>query len=124
VESHSRRVFRRLRRCKSRRASSPACLDAQHHPAGKARRDDLARARRSEKGSVAARDRRILEFPLSMSFNAVAKALIGEGWYSRKTKVYYIEFRVRRLRERHQCNERVLPDLWGSKEIKNHALRP
>jgi hypothetical protein len=33
-----------------------------------------------------------------MSPNAVAKALIEEGWYSKKTKVYYIEFRVRRLR--------------------------
>jgi hypothetical protein len=65
---------------------------------GKARRDDLASARRTEKESVAARDRRILEFPLSMSPKAVAKALIGEGWYSKKTKVYYVEFRVRRLR--------------------------
>ena len=34
---------------------------------GKVRRDDLARARRTEKESVAARDRRILEFPLSKS---------------------------------------------------------
>jgi hypothetical protein len=54
---------------------------------GKVSRKDLARCRRNEKESVAARDRRILEFPLSMSPNAVAKALIGEGWYSKKTKV-------------------------------------
>jgi hypothetical protein len=58
----------------------------------------LARCRRAEKGGVEARDRCILKFPLSVSPNAVAKALIGEGWYSKKTKVYYIEFRVRRLR--------------------------
>ena len=42
-------------------------------------RNDLAKSRRSEKDSVAARDRRILEFPLSMS-----------------------SFRVRRLREKRQ----------------------
>jgi hypothetical protein len=44
---------------------------------GKVSRKDLTRSRRNEKESVAARDCRILEFPLSMSPNAVAKALIG-----------------------------------------------
>jgi hypothetical protein len=46
---------------------------------GKIRRDDLARARRSEKDRITARDRRIMEFRLSMSPNAVAKALREEG---------------------------------------------
>ena len=45
----------------------------------KARRTDLAKSRRNEKESVEARDRRILEFPLSMSPNAVAKALKSRG---------------------------------------------
>jgi hypothetical protein len=67
---------------------------------GKVSREDLARCRRNEKESVAARDRHILEFPLSMSPNAVAKALRAEGWYSKGTTVYYIEYRVRRLREK------------------------
>jgi hypothetical protein len=67
---------------------------------GKIRRDDLARARRSEKDRITARDRRIREFPLSMSPNAVAKALREEGSYSKKTTVYHIEYRVRRLREK------------------------
>jgi hypothetical protein len=43
---------------------------------------------------------RILEFPLSMTANAVAKAVRAEGWYSPKTTVYHIEYRVRRLREK------------------------
>jgi hypothetical protein len=66
---------------------------------GKIRRDDLARARRSEKDRITARDRRIMEFPSSISPNAVAKALRAEGWYSAKTTVYHIEYRVRRLRK-------------------------
>jgi len=66
----------------------------------KQRRKDIIRSLRSEKNSIAARDRRILEFPLSMSPNAVAKILKAEGWYSPKTTIYHIEFRVRRLRER------------------------
>jgi hypothetical protein len=61
-------------------------------------RRDLGRVRGSEKESVAAHDRRILEFPLSMSPNAVAKTLRAERWYILKTTVYYIEYRVRRLR--------------------------
>jgi hypothetical protein len=61
-------------------------------------RNDLAESWRSEKDSVAARDRRILEFPLSMSPRAVAKMLKAEGWYGPKTTVYHIEFRIRRLR--------------------------
>jgi hypothetical protein len=66
----------------------------------KARRADLARSRMNEKESVDARDRRILEFPLSLSPRAVATALIAEGLYSPKTKVYYVEYRVKRLREK------------------------
>jgi hypothetical protein len=65
-------------------------------------RNDLAKSRRSEKDSVAARDRRILEFPLSMSPREVAKMLKAEGWYGPKTTMYYIEFRVRRLGEKGQ----------------------
>ena len=42
----------------------------------------------------------ILEFPLSMSHREVAKLLQAEGWFSPKTTVYYIEYRVRRLREK------------------------
>ena len=63
-------------------------------------RNNLANSRRSEKESVAARDRRMLESPLSMSLRAVAKMLKAEGWYSPKTTVYCIEFRVRCLREK------------------------
>ena len=61
-------------------------------------RVDVAKARRCEKDSIAACDRRILEFPLSMSSKTVAKILKAEGWDGPKTTVYYIEFRVRRLR--------------------------
>ena len=63
-------------------------------------RVDVAKARRFEKDSVEARNRRILEFPVSMSHREVAKALQAEGYFSLKTTVYYIEYRVRRLRER------------------------
>ena len=35
-----------------------------------------------------------------MSPKAVAKMLKAEGWYGPKTTVYYIEYRVRRLREK------------------------
>ena len=45
----------------------------------KQRRKDIIKSLRSEKDSIAARDRRILEFPLSMSPNAVAKILKAEG---------------------------------------------
>jgi hypothetical protein len=41
---------------------------------GKVSRKDLDRGRRAEKECIEARDRRILEFPLSISRNAVAKA--------------------------------------------------
>ena len=64
----------------------------------KARRTDLSKSRMNEKESVVARDRRILAFPLSMSPNEVAKALRAEGWYSKGTTVYYIGYRLRRLR--------------------------
>jgi hypothetical protein len=63
-------------------------------------RKDLKMSRRCEKDTIAACDWRILEFPLSMSPKAVAKILKAEGWYGPKTTVYYIEFRVRRLREK------------------------
>ena len=55
---------------------------------------DVAKARRFEKDSVEARDRRMLEFPPSMSHREVAKLLQAEGWFSPKTTVYYIEYRV------------------------------
>ena len=63
-------------------------------------RVDVAKAKRFEKDSVEARNRRILEFPVSISHREVAKALQAEGWFSLKTTVYYIEYRVRRLREK------------------------
>ena len=63
-------------------------------------RVDVAKARRFEKDSVEARNRRILEFPISTSNREVAKTLQAEGYFSPKTTVYYIEYRVRRLRER------------------------
>jgi hypothetical protein len=59
-------------------------------------RVDVAKARRFEKDSIEARNRRMLEFPPSMSH----KLLQAEGWFSPKTTVYYIEYRVRRLREK------------------------
>ena len=61
---------------------------------------DVAKARRFEKDSVEARDRRMLEFPPSISHREVAKLLQAEGWFSPKTTVYCIEYRVRRLREK------------------------
>jgi len=61
---------------------------------------DLAKSRRCEKDSIAARDRRILEFPFSTCSKTVAQILKAEGWYGPKTTIYYIEFRVRRLREK------------------------
>jgi hypothetical protein len=63
-------------------------------------RVDVAKARPFEKDSVEARDRRMLEFPPSMSHREVAKLLQTEGWFSPKTTVYYIEYRVRRVREK------------------------
>ena len=63
-------------------------------------RVDVAKARRFEKDTVEARNRRILEFPVSMSHREVAKTLQAEGYFILKTTVYYIEYRVRRLRER------------------------
>ena len=63
-------------------------------------RVDVAKARKFEKDSVEARDRRILELPLSMSPREVAKILQAEGWFSLKTTIYYIGYRVRRLREK------------------------
>jgi hypothetical protein len=66
----------------------------------KIRRSDMGRVRRSEKESIEARDRRILEFPLTMSAREVAKALRAEGSYSKGTTVYYIEHRVTRLRDK------------------------
>ena len=56
--------------------------------------------RDSRRTVVEARNRRILEFPVSMSHREVAKTLQAEGYFSLKTTVYYIEYRVRRLRER------------------------
>ncbi len=58
-------------------------------------------SRRCEKYTIAACDRRILELPLSMSHREVAKLLQAEGWFSSKTTAYYIEYRVRRVREKH-----------------------
>jgi hypothetical protein len=63
-------------------------------------RVDVAKARRFEKDTVEARDRRMLEFPPSMSHREVAKLLQAEGWFSPKTTVYYLEYRVWRLREK------------------------
>lgn len=81
-------------------ASSVAGLDAKHYSARHCPPHRSGPVRRSEKGSVEARDRRILEFPSSMSPKEVAKALRAEGWYSTKTTVYHIEHRVRRLRKK------------------------
>jgi hypothetical protein len=68
-------------------------------------RVDVAKARRFEKDTVEARDRRMLELPLSMSHREVAKLLQAEGWFSPKTTVYYIEYRVRRLREKRKTED-------------------
>ncbi|HEY5740923.1 MAG TPA: hypothetical protein VIS99_00155 [Terrimicrobiaceae bacterium] len=61
-------------------------------------REDMRRIRRSEKESVEARDRRILEFPHTMRPRKVAQAVRAKGLYSSKTTFYHIEHRVRRLR--------------------------
>ena len=45
-------------------------------------RKDLALSPRSENDSVAARDRRILEFPLSTSSETVAEILKAEGTFT------------------------------------------
>ena len=66
---------------------------------GKVERRDMGKVRRSEKESIDARDRRILEFPRTMSPREVAKAVGAEGLYSSKTTVYHIEHRVMRLRD-------------------------
>jgi hypothetical protein len=68
-------------------------------------RVDVAKARRFEKDSIEARIRRMLEFPPSMSHREVAKLLQAEGWFSPKTTVYYIEYRVRRLREKRKTED-------------------
>jgi hypothetical protein len=68
-------------------------------------RVDVAKARRFEKDTVEARDRRMLELPLSMSHREVAQFLQAEGWFSPKTTVYYIEYRVRRLREKRKTED-------------------
>ena len=67
---------------------------------GKIRRNDIALARRIEKESAEACNRRIPKFPLTMSAIDAAKALKAEGWYSKGTTVYYIEYRVKRLRDK------------------------
>lgn len=69
---------------------------------GIARRVDVGRVRRSEKESIERRERRILEFPLTMTPREVAKALKAEGCYSQGTTVYHIEYRVKGLREKAQ----------------------
>jgi hypothetical protein len=40
-----------------------------------------------------------------MSHREVAKLLQAEGWFSPKTTVYYIEYRVRRLREKGKAED-------------------
>jgi hypothetical protein len=48
-----------------------------------------------------------------MKGQGMPKALMAEGWYGPGTTVYYIEFRVRRLREKLHAepNGRALPVL-------------
>jgi hypothetical protein len=57
-----------------------------------------ARARRREKQVVEARERRILEFPLSMDPREVAKELKREGWYASGSDSASIVFRIERVR--------------------------
>jgi hypothetical protein len=54
-------------------------------------RNDVVKSRRSEKDSVAARDRRMHEFPLLMSSKTAGRIPKTEGWYSPKTTIYHIE---------------------------------
>jgi hypothetical protein len=56
---------------------------------GKARRDDIALARRIEKESIKACDKRILDFPLTVSPREVAEALKAEGRYKRNDRLLY-----------------------------------
>jgi hypothetical protein len=83
-------------------------------------RVDVAKARRFEKDSVEARNRPILEFPLSVSHREIAKTLQAEGWFSLKTTVYYIEYRVRQSQFR--C-ARNLPDCRCKPFRANLALK-
>ena len=53
----------------------------------------MSRIRRSEKESIEARDRRILEFPRRMSPKEVAKALRAEGLYSQRTEWLVLHIR-------------------------------
>ena len=41
-----------------------------------------------------------VDIPCSRLKVRIAEILKAEGWYSPKTTIYHIEFRVRRLRER------------------------
>jgi hypothetical protein len=74
----------RLCRSKPRRKGSVAGLDAQHHSSPERPRVNVAKARRFEKDSIEARDRRILEFPLSVSHREIAKTLQAKGFLVRK----------------------------------------
>ena len=62
----------------------------------------------------------ILEFPLSVSHREIAKTLQAEGWFSLKTTVYYIEYRVRQSQFR--C-ARNLPDCRCKPFRANLALK-
>ena len=93
--------FRALRRSEPRGTSSVARLDAGHRSSPKRRPQQSRKVAEEREDSVAARDRRMHEFPLSMSSKTVAKVLKTEG-YSPKTTIYHIEFRVRHLREKRQ----------------------
>ena len=51
-------------------------------------RKNLKLSKRCEKDIIAACDRRILEFPISMSSKTIAKTLKAEGSYAQGTTIY------------------------------------
>jgi hypothetical protein len=59
---------------------------------------NTVRARRSEKRTVEACERRILEFPLGMDAREVAKELKREGWYAWASDYENIILRIKRVR--------------------------
>ena len=55
---------------------------------------NMRQARRGEKRTVEACERRILEFPLAMGAREVAKELKREGWYAWATEYASIVARI------------------------------
>jgi hypothetical protein len=64
----------------------------------KVRSANTVRARRNEKRTVGACERRILEFPVGVDAREVAKELKREGWYAWASDYECIISRIKRVR--------------------------